>query len=130
MIANLLVLLLFIGLFVLFAWLCYRSIRAKRLWVKIVGGVGFAVLALLVVFIAFSGGKGIAMTYFPSAPDAPNITVAGTPEQIARGEYLVSLSCVDCHGAVGPDGIPIGEHPLTGGWNIAQAEGFGFIGAW
>ena len=79
MLSNLLVLLLFIGLFVLFAWLCYRSIRAQKLWVKIVGGVGFALLAMLVVFIGFSGGKGIAMTYFPNAPDAPNITVAGTP---------------------------------------------------
>jgi len=128
MISNLLVLLLFIGLFVLFAWLCVRSIRAQKLWVRIVGGVGFAVLAMLVVFIAFSGGKGMAMTYFPSAPDAPNITIAGTPEQIARGEYLVNVACAGCHSPVGPDGRPTGEHPLSGGWNIAQAEGFGFIG--
>lgn len=128
MFANLLVLLLFIGLFVLFAWLCYRSIRARRLWVKIVGGAGFAVLAMLVVFIAFSGGKGIAMTYFPNAPDATNIAVAGTPEQIARGEYLVNVACAGCHSPVGPDGRPTGEHPLSGGWNIAAAEGFGFIG--
>ncbi len=129
MLSNLLVLLLFIGLFVLFAWLCVRSIRAQKLWVKIVGGVGFAVLAMLVVFIAFSGGKGIAMTYFPSAPDAPAITVAGTPEQIARGEYLVNLSCIGCHSAVGPDGMPSMQHPLSGGTDMAAADGFGFIGA-
>lgn len=129
MLSNLLVLLLFIGLFVLFAWLCVRSIRAQKLWVKIVGGIGFALLAMLVVFIAFSGGKGIAMTYFPNAPDAPNITVAGTPEQIARGEYLVNLSCIGCHSAVGPDGAPSMQHPLSGGTNMAAAEGFGFIGA-
>lgn len=129
MISNLLVLLLFIGLFVLFAWLCYRSIRAQKLWVKIVGGVGFALLAMVTVFIAFSGGKGMAMTYFPNAPDAPNLTVAGTPEQIARGEYLVNLSCIGCHSAIGPDGAPSMQHPLSGGVDMAGLEGFGFIGS-
>lgn len=128
MISNLLVLLLFIGLVVLFGWLCYRSIRAQKLWKKIVGGVGFGLLTLLTLLIAFSGGKGVAAAYFPGAPAAPDLTVAGTPEQIARGEYLVNLSCIGCHSAVGPDGMPTGEHPLSGGWNIAQAEGFGFIG--
>ena len=55
--------------------------------------------------------------------------MAGTPDQIARGEYLVSLSCVGCHGSVGADGNPTEQPPLTGGWNIAAAEGFGFMGA-
>jgi mono/diheme cytochrome c family protein len=67
-------------------------------------------------------------TYFPSAAPAPDLTVAGTPEQIARGEYLVNIACVGCHSPVGSDGRPTGEHPLSGGWNIAEAEGFGFIG--
>ena len=54
--------------------------------------------------------------------------MAGTPEQVARGDYLVNLSCIGCHGAVGPDGNPSEQHPLSGGWNIAAAEGFGFVG--
>ena len=128
MFANLLVFLLVIGLAVLFGWLCYRSIRAKKLWVKIVGGIGFAVLTLLFLFIAFNGGKGIAATYFPGAPDAPVLTVAGTPEQIARGEYLVNVSCIGCHSATDANGFPTGAHPLSGGFNLPQAEGFGFIG--
>ena len=40
MIINLLVLLLVIGLAVLFGWLCYRAIRARKLWVKIVDVTG------------------------------------------------------------------------------------------
>ena len=40
MIANLLVFLLIIGLIVLFGWLTYRAFRAKKLWIKIVGGIG------------------------------------------------------------------------------------------
>ena len=129
MFANLLVFLLVIGLAVLFGWLCYRSIRAKRLWVKIVGGIGFALLTLVFLFVAFNGGKGVAATYFPGAPDAPDLTVAGTPEQVARGEYLVNLSCIGCHSAAGPDGAPSMQHPLSGGIDMAAGDGFGFIGS-
>ncbi|MCU0501951.1 MAG: cytochrome c [Anaerolineae bacterium] len=129
MIANLLVLLLVIGLAVLFGWLCYRAIRAKRLWVKIVGGIGAGLLTLVFVAVAFMGGKGVAAAYFPGAPAAPNLTVARTPEQIARGEYLVNLSCIGCHSAVGSDGAPSLQHPLNGGTDMAATEGFGFIGA-
>jgi cytochrome c553 len=128
MIANLLILLVVIALAVLFGWLCYRSIRAKKLWVKIVGGVGFALLTLIFLGVAFTGGKGIAAVSAPGAPAAPDLTVAGTPGQIARGEYLVNMSCIGCHSAVGPDGAPAMQHPLSGGWNIAGAEGFGFVG--
>lgn len=129
MIANLLVLLLVIGLVVLFGWLTYRAIRARKLWVKIAGGLGAGLLTLLFVAVAFTGAKGIAATYFPGAAAAPNLKVAGTPQQIARGEYLVGLSCVGCHGAAGADGSPTSQSPLTGGWNIGAAEGFGFMGA-
>jgi cytochrome c553 len=55
--------------------------------------------------------------------------VARTPAQVARGEYLVNLSCVGCHGAADASGNPTEQPPLTGGWNIAAAEGFGFMGA-
>lgn len=129
MLTNLLVLLLIIGLVVLFGWLTYRAIRARKLWVKIAGGIAAGLLTLLFVAVAFMGVKGIAAIYFPGAAAAPNLKVAGTPEQIARGQYLVSLSCVGCHGAIGADGSPTEQPPLTGGWNIAAAEGFGFMGA-
>jgi cytochrome c553 len=128
MFVNLLVLIVVIAVAVFFGRLTYRAIKAQRLWVKIAGGLGAGLLALLFAAIAFMGAKGIAATYFPGAAPAPDLTVDGTPEQIARGEYLVNIACVGCHSQVGPDGRPTGEHPLSGGWNIAEAEGFGFIG--
>jgi len=128
MVTNLFVLLLILSLAVLFGWLTWRAIRANRLWVKIAGGLGAGLLTIVLAAVAFFGGKGIQTAYFPGAADAPNLTVAGTPEQIARGDYLVNLSCIGCHSAVGADGNPTEEHPLNGGWNIAQAEGFGFVG--
>ena len=109
-------------------WLTWRAIRAKRLWVKIVGGLGAGLLTLVFAAVAFFGGKGLASTYFPGAAPAPELTVAGTPEQVARGEYLVNLSCIGCHSAVGADGKPSEAHPLSGGWNLPATEGFGFIG--
>jgi len=128
MFVNLLVLLLVIGLVVLFGWLAVRAVRANRTWVKIVGGLAAGLMTVLLIVMAFSGAKGMMDTYSPGVPPAPELTVAGAPEQVARGEYLVNLSCVGCHGAVGADQIPTGEHPLSGGWNITAAEGFGFIG--
>lgn len=129
MIADLLIFLLIVSLAVLFGWLTYRAIRAKKLWARLAGGLGTGLLTLIFVAVAIMGAKGIATTYFPGAAAAPNLKVIGTPEQIARGEYLVSLSCVGCHGAVDADGHPTEQPPLTGGWNIAAADGFGFMGS-
>lgn len=128
MFGNIVVLCLFIALTFLLGWLTLRAVRAQRLWVKLAGGLGAGLLTLILAAVSFWGGKGIAATYFPDALPPPNLTVAGTAEQIARGEYLVSIACVGCHSQVGADGNPTGQHPLSGGWNIAEAEGFGFIG--
>lgn len=128
MIGNILILIVVIGLVILFGWLTYRAVRAQKLWVKIVGGLLAGLLTLILAAVAFFGGKGIAAAYFPDVPPAPELTVAGTPEQVARGDYLVNMSCIGCHSAVGADGNPTEAHPLNGGWNIAAAEGFGFAG--
>lgn len=128
MIINLLTLLLVVGLAVLFGWLTYRAIRANRLWIKIAGGLGAGLLTLILAAVTFFGAKGMFAVYAPGAPAAPDLTVSGTPEQVARGGYLVNMSCIGCHSAVGPDGAPAMQHPLNGGWNIAAAEGFGFVG--
>ena len=128
MLINLLVLLLMLVLTVFFAWLTVRAVRARKLWVKIAGGLGVGLLTLLLAVVTFYGGKGMREVYSPAVPSAPNLTVAATPEQLARGEYLVNMSCIGCHSAVGADGAPAMQHPLNGGWNIAAAEGFGFVG--
>lgn len=59
--------------------------------------------------------------YSPKVEPASALKGEGTPEQVARGEYIVNLGCVGCHG--------VNEnHPLVGGWNMAADEGFGFVG--
>lgn len=129
MVINIIIFLVLLALTVGAGWLTWRAVRAQRRWVKIAGGLGAGLLTLVLAAVTFAGGNGIAAGYFPSTPPAPDLKVAGTPEQIARGEYLVSLSCINCHGAVDANGNPSGEMPLTGGWNIAEAEGLGFMGS-
>jgi len=128
MIGNILILFVVMGLVVLFGWLTYRAVRAQKLWVKIVGGLVAGLVTLVFAALTVTGGMGFAGAYFPGAEPAPDLTVARTPEQIDRGEYLVNLSCIGCHGAVDAEGNPSQQQPLTGGWNIAAAEGFGFMG--
>ena len=95
MIANLLVLLLFVGLIVLFGWLCYRSIRSGKMWVKIVGD-RFCPADAGIRWDCIHGRERCGCGVLPGAPDVPDLTVATTPEQIARGQYLVNLSCIGC----------------------------------
>ena len=71
MFGNILILIVLIALVVLFAWLTVRAVSAKRLWIKIAGGIGAGLLTLLFVAVAFMGAKGIAATYFPAPPAAP-----------------------------------------------------------
>jgi mono/diheme cytochrome c family protein len=125
---NFLVLFFLIMLAAFFGWLTYLAIRAKKVWVKIVGGLAGGLATLFIMVIIFTGGKGLVSMYFPGADPAPDLQVEGTPEQIARGEYLVNISCVGCHGQVGQDGERDSQ-PLSGGWDIAAAQGFSFMGS-
>lgn len=129
MFVNLLVLILVIAITVFFGRLTYRTVKAQRLWVKIAGGLGAGLLTLVFAGLSFAGARGFIAGYFPGTDPAPEFTVEGTPEQIARGEYLVNIACVGCHSAVASNGLPSRQPPLTGGWNISEAEGFGFIGS-
>lgn len=126
MFVNLLVLIIVIAVTVLFGWLTFRSWRIKRWLFKIPALLVTGLLTLLLAAIAFLGAKGLAVMTIAPAP-VPDLTVAGTPEQIARGEYLVNVACLDCHGA--NDGKSM---PLTGGLDIMAGEGdedFSFAGS-
>ncbi len=123
MFVNLLVLIIVITITVFSIKLTVRAFKAQRLWVKILSGLGAGLLTLVFAAISFLGTKSFFGVYFAGGGDAPNLTVEGTPEQIARGEYIVSLGCVGCHGANGSEVLP-----LTGGVDMAEEEGFGFAG--
>src|SRR5262245_51931007 len=113
----------FVGLGVLlvltlvFAFLALRSWRARRLWVRLLAGIPttlLTVLGLAGLGLAVYGYSKVNRTY---ANPVANITVAGTPQQRARGEQFAPI-CADCHSSkgqlplrgqdFGADGPPIG----------------------
>lgn len=59
------------------------------------------ILLVLVGIIVIAAGAGLAylFTQYPNIPPAAAVTVAATPENLARGEYLAKhvTMCVDCH---------------------------------
>lgn len=90
----------------LFGFLTYRAIRARRRWVKLAGGIPAALLALLFsagTVLAFVGyGKVNAQRPNP----VPQLTAQMTPQLIANGERF-ARTCAGCHSSNG-------QLPLTG----------------
>lgn len=116
MFVNILSLLILFALVVLFVWLTFRAVRSNKMWVKIVGGVIGALVTLLLVAVTFVIGKGFFDLYRPYPVAEVTVTVAGTPEQIARGEHLAGFLCASCHSQKG-------ELPLSGGNNLSADTG-------
>ena len=69
-------------------------------------------LTLVFGAIAVVSSIGLAKMNAATSIPVPNITVAGTPEQIAHGQYIASLGCVGCHGVKE-------QFPLAGGTDMA-----------
>ncbi|HEY6041473.1 MAG TPA: cytochrome c [Anaerolineae bacterium] len=113
MLINLLMMLVFLALLVLFAWLFWRSWKSKRWFLKWPGLILAGLLTLLLAFVSFSYGKGLLALYAPKPVAAVNITVARTPEQIARGEHIASMLCASCH-------TTDGNLPLSGGKDLSE----------
>jgi hypothetical protein len=53
----------------------------------------------LFLLVAVSAALVVLFTRFPAVEDAPQLSVAGTPEQVERGRYLAHhvTVCIDCH---------------------------------
>jgi len=114
MLGNILGWLMFVAFAVLFGWLTWRAWRIKHAilkWIAIILA-GLSTLALLAV--AGVVGRGLLMIYMPPPfSPASNLTVAGTSDQMARGEHLALSLCGGCHSQTG-------ELPLDGGLNIGK----------
>lgn len=96
---------------------------------RVARGCGLAALLLAVL-----AGVGVAVIYERSErrvkSTARDLKVTPTPELLARGKYLASISCDLCHGA---DGAAMREFtiPVAHTWaaNISQDKATG-LGAW
>lgn len=105
--------LLVVGIAVLFGWLAWRAWRSRNTLVKWGGTILGGLLALILVALSVAGLIGMIKFYKPYNAPIPDLQVAGTPEQIARGEYLANSFCTGCHSVNG-------ELPLTGGLDLGK----------
>src|SRR5919199_5615532 len=113
MIGNLIALVVLIALVILFAWLTRRAWRAKRAWVKFPGITLAGLVTLLVALVAIIAGIGMWKVYVQRNVPVAQVKVAGTPEQIARGEHIANVMCAECHNVTG-------QLPLNGGRNMSD----------
>jgi mono/diheme cytochrome c family protein len=99
-----------IALVLLLAWLSFRASRANTILVKW-AGTGFAgLLAAAVASISAVMITGLYKLHFRDAP-TPVMKVPGTPEQVQRGQAIVSNFCAGCHSKTGT---------LTGGYDVGK----------
>jgi len=97
-----------------FGFLVTRAWRAKNALLKWVGVVlaGLLTLVLTAAFVlAVAGTLKLNRNYNADHPVA-SITVAGTPEQVARGEKFAHF-CAMCHGTDGQ--LPLSGQDFLGG---------------
>lgn len=113
MLGNLLTLVAFLALVVLFAWLARRAWKSKRALVKWPGAILAGFLTLLLGLITVVYAKGLWALYAPYPVAAVNLTVSSSPDQLARGEHLAGVLCASCHSQNA-------ELPLSGGSDMSQ----------
>lgn len=113
MISNIIWLLGFVAVVVLFAWITRRAWGSKRAWVKYPGILLGGLLTLVFALATLVIGKGMFDLYRPYPVAAVNVSIAGTSEQLARGEHLATVLCASCH-------TTNGEPPLSGGNNLSE----------
>jgi mono/diheme cytochrome c family protein len=110
MILNLLWPSIFIGLAAVLIYLCARAAPSKRRFLKwggaAIAGLGAAAFALLGL-VALMGTDRLQARRAP----VPNLKVAGTPEQVYRGQAIAAGFCDACHSSTGT---------LTGGRNMGE----------
>jgi mono/diheme cytochrome c family protein len=109
-------LLILFVLAVLCAWLLRRAWRASRPWVKWSGVVLAGLFTFIFVLVTAVGGIGAYRLFAAHNLPIPSVTVEGTSEQVARGEYLSEVLCAACHSTNG-------EFPMNGGGNLAEETG-------
>ncbi|HEX8684557.1 MAG TPA: c-type cytochrome [Ardenticatenaceae bacterium] len=96
MVASILSFVVVIALFLLLAWLTRRLWRVRNPGLRWLGVIVFGLLTAVVGLVTVVALVGAARLNLPQSNPVPDATVAGTPEQIARGERLVNI-CAGCH---------------------------------
>ncbi len=113
MFINIFFLLVMMAVSVLFGWLARRSWKTRNTFSKWGGRILSGLLSVLVGFASIATVIGMVKSYTPRTAPVPDLKLAGTSEQIQRGEHIADTFCTSCHSVSK-------ELPLTGGVDIGE----------
>lgn len=115
MLANTVTLVTLVVLVLVFALLFRRAWGSRRAWVRWPGLVLAGLLTLVSVTVTGVYAKGMFDVYAPKPVAAASVNIGRTPQQIARGQHLANIMCVECHSTNG-------ALPLSGGSDFFRAS--------
>ena len=113
MFLNALFAVLLLAAAVAFGWLTTRAWFARHVVVKWAGSFLSGLMSLILAFVGAVAVIGLYKAYMPRPVALQEVTVAGTSEQVARGEHLAGVFCASCHSLTN-------DLPLTGGVDIGK----------
>lgn len=113
MLINIFYLLVLMAVSVLFGWLSRRSWKSRNAFSKWAGSILGGLLSVLVGLVSIMTVIGLVKNYSPRTAPIPDLKVAGTPEQIQRGEHIAAAFCTSCHSVNK-------KLPLTGGVDLGK----------
>jgi mono/diheme cytochrome c family protein len=111
MTSNYLLLLFISGLAVLAGWLTFRAWKVTNPLLKWTGVILGGLFTLISASTFMVGSIGLYRFDHPPYNPVKEVNIDGTPQQIARGQHLVTALCAECHSTTA-------EFPLTGGVDV------------
>ena len=96
-----------------FGWLAWRAWHASNPIAKWGGAAGATLLTVVFTLVTVLILVGAFKTYLPRGNPVVEISIEGTPEQIARGAHLANTVCAACH-------TLNDELPLSGGKDVLE----------
>jgi mono/diheme cytochrome c family protein len=105
-----------LALTIVFIWLAGKAWKSPHGWVKWLGGILTTLLAVVFGLVTVLAGYGTFKLYQHTTVTEPQVIVAGTPEQVARGEKVALMLCAGCHSETS-------DLPLSGGSNLSVDAG-------
>ncbi len=110
---NILYWLLMVAVTLFFGWLVVRAWRSRNAIVKWAGSGLGGLLALIITLLSVATLVGLVKIYAPRNVPVPEVKIANTPEQIARGKHLANAFCVGCHSSNN-------QMPMVGGVDFGR----------
>jgi mono/diheme cytochrome c family protein len=97
----------------LLGWLAWRVWHSRNPFTRWIGGVLASLFTLVFAAVGVIAIIGTMKFLAPPTTPVPDLKVAGTPQQVERGHYIVNALCAECHSVSH-------QLPLSGGADMGK----------